>query len=78
MSATLRKNDDAFALDDNDLDVLNTKLKAAKWGQIIDIPETELLDRTGTTLEQHDDWKRAIIYITKPRNAAQLFKKLIK
>jgi CRISPR-associated endonuclease/helicase Cas3 len=76
MSATLRENERSFALDDADLAVLNTKLKAAKSASVIHIPETELIETTVTTLTNHADWKRAIIYITKPRNATRVFRKL--
>src|SRR5262249_480544 len=76
MSATLRENEGAFALDDADLAVLNTKLKAPKYACIIDIPETELVDKTVARLTNHTDWKRAIIYVTNPRNAARLLNRL--
>jgi len=76
MSATLRENEDAFTLNGADLAVLSTKLKAPKSGRIVDIPETELIDTAVTTLTNHADWKRAIIYITNPRNAGRLYKRL--
>ena len=76
MSATLREGEGAFALDSADLAVLSTKLKAPKWGRVLDVPETELIDTAFTTLTDHVDWKRAIIYINNPRNAGRLYKRL--
>ena len=78
MSATLRENGDVFTLDGADLAVLSAKLKAPKWGRIVDIRKTELIDTVVTAIRNHDDWTRAIVYVTNPRNAGRLYKQLKK
>lgn len=76
MSATLRNSDGAFTLSEDDLTALGPKLKAPKFARILDVPEAGVFDTVSELLTSHPDWKRAIIYVTKPTAATRLHKQL--